>query len=769
MKNKKYLCLSLIALLSLASCQKKEPSASKPSAVPSVPSAAKPSDVSSRPSVTPSVPGSSIKSDVTTIIDVAKSYALTVEKDDGCDVVLDEQNEDGKYEAGSEVSFTLVLSSDTLAVEKVTVNDLELVEDSPLSYSFTMPNQDSVLKVTTRAMGDQDVLLVDDVDEAAVPTLESDKYLDKDAVIAYANSLKKYLALSSTAEMDHMSYATYHSTGFDLIGKLFSTSDYSSSSTTFSDSNVDIRIDALSDNALRFVANKRGSYADSTKYASFERGLYQNGYYERYSEVSSNASTQSDETLFYDIVDDDAENFSDKVQIKSSNSTFLSSAVGFGDKLSDKFLKESGSYSLNYTDYRGNMTNFIKKAEANVAPDKKSVDFDIYFLNTSFSKTFEYKITVDGNGMITHADYTAMKYSSMDVDKENKELVSGAVGTLDDSFSLDVYRGFKSSERKTDISKYAMKDYDLVLETKLEGQSSKMVRDLKVENSSVIQGFYPAPAEGEADRDYHGLIAPVFVSTGPGEEDFLENTDDGKYLVKKEGTFHLVFDNRFGEKKTFEVTSVQPEPYSVSCDLPSGIYVGNDTKFSASVSPDGADQSVTAKILEGDTTGSVLTDNGDGTFTIKAASEGEGMVEIASKKNPDIKKQFRFKAYQMPDIDTLKENLKNKTLKGITTRAGYYSDYNYDGFINFNPDATGLSGSADFRLQSSQYSKQTMTFEWTLDPQTFAFTLTQQKQLYYMTFKSLTVLGNDTMTVTFDYDGDVVSSNYTFADKVELN
>lgn len=770
--RKKLMYLPLVALLSLASCSGHSNSGSKPDSVVSNKVSASNntgSNSSSNSSVSSNIPSTpSVSTDKTTIIDVAKSYALTLDVS-GCTVTLSQANEEGKYEAGSLVSATIVLDAENLVIDKVLLNDAEIYQDSPLVYSFNMPNQDSVLKVTTKSIGEMDVFDVDDIAEDDIPTLDADKYSDATAVKAYAESLRTYLKASDMSEMDHMSYATYKAYGgVDLIGNLFSSSDSTLSSTTFSSTNVDLRIDCLKDDAVRFTCNKRGSYQESTSFASFERGLYQNGYFERYQSITSGGTSQTQDTLFYDIVDDDTEGFSDKTMVKQSDSAFRSNAVGFGSKLCNTFLKESSSYSLDYTSYNGKLYNTISNISATVASDKKSVEFDINYVSKSFNKEFDYKIVIDGNGMVTKADYVCNKYEKSDFDTETGLLVPGAKGTLDSDFHLVVNRGFKIQEEKTDISQYAMTDYDMSFETKLEGQSSKMVNDYKLENSTTIQGCYAVPKMGELYKSPMGMISPVLVGTSAGEEDFLEKTEDGKYVVKKEGTFHLVFDNRFGVQKTFEVTSVKPDPYAIETDFAGFCYVNNETTFHASVSPSGATQSVTCKVLEGDTTGSTVVDKGNGNFALTSTASGEGTIEISSTIDPKVKKEIKFKSYEKPDIDTLKANMKDKTLIGVTTKTSSWGyDTDYDGSINFDPDETGLKGTATIKLASS-YSNQKKTFDWTLDPSTFAITVSDAPTLWYMDFQSVLVISSEQMIVNFKNSSDLVSSTYTFGDHVDL-
>ncbi len=774
--RKKLAYLPLVALLSLASCSQHSNSVSKPDSVVSdkVSASTNTGSVSSNSSTgssstvsnTPSTP--SVSTDKTTIIDVAKSYALTLDVS-GCTVSLSASGEDGKYEAGSSVTATVSLSAANLVIDKVVLNDVEIYQDSPLVYTFNMPNQDSVLKVTTKQIGEMDVLDVDDIVEEDIPTLDADKYTDVDSIKTFSESLRTYLKAGDMSEMDHMSYATYKSYGgVDLIGNLFSSSDSSISSTNFASTNVDLRIDCLKDDAVRFTCNKRGSYQESTNFASFERGLYQNGYFERYQSISSGGTSKNQETYFYDVVDDDTEGFSDKTMVKQSDSAFRSNAVGFGSKLCNTFLKPSSSYSLDYTSYGGKLYNTISNVSTTVSADKKSVEFDINYVNKSFGKEFDYKFVVDGNGMVIKADYICNKYEKTDFDAETGLLVPGAKGELDSDFHLVVNRGFKIQEEKTDISQYAMTDYDVNFETKLEGQSSKMVSDYKLENSTTIQGCYAVPKSGELYKSPMGMISPVLVGTQAGEEDFLEKTEDGKYVVKKEGTFHLVFDNRFGSKKTFEVTSVKPNPYSIETDFGGFCYVNKEMTFNASVSPSGATQSVTCKLLDGDTTASTIVDKGNGVFALTSTAVGEGTLEISSTVDPTIKKEIKFKSYEMPNIDTLKANLKDKTLSGVTTRTSSYGyDTDYDGSINFNPDDSGLKGTATFKMEST-YSKQTKTFDWTLDPNTFAITISNAPTLWYMDFKSILVISSDKMVLNFKYDGDAITSTYTFGDHVDF-
>ena len=68
----------------------------------------------------------------------------------------------------------------------------------------------------------------------------------------------------------------------------------------------------------------------------------------------------------------------------------------------------------------------------------------------------------------------------------------------------------------------------------------------------------------------------------------------------------------------------------------------------------------------------------------------------------------------------------------------------------------------------STYSNQKKTFDWTLDPNTFAITISNAPTLWYMDFKSILVISSDMMVLNFKYSGDAITSTYTFGDHVDL-
>lgn len=774
-RNIRFISLAMLSCLALASCTRENsnskisPSASA-SASSSNSASASNSNSSSASASASASKETDVISDKTTIVETTKSYGLALDVSEGASVTFDEPSETMKFVPGSTISFKVTLSKANLVIDKVSVNDREIEADSPLSYSFVMPRMDSTLKVTVKEVGSLDVLTVSDVVESEIPLLDKASYTDAAALKTYATSLQEYLKKSDAAEMEYMSSAEFTSSkgGFDFFGPLFRSDDSKFKSLKFAGSEQSIMVESLNGGALRYSAVLRGSTSYSSTYSSFERGLDNDRYYERYDELNSDGKEERAYTVLYSLVDDATEDakVNRKKEIKESDANVNVASARFGSLTSSEFANSSVSKSFAYVS-SGKLQNKVNDISYSLAQDKKSVTFhlDYYWFSygTVYQKVFDVK--VDGNHLLNQVTYTSTKFDKKDYDTETSTMKADAVGTLDGEYTLKVNRGFKVDEKKCDISQYRMMDYSLSMETKLPGQSSKMVTDNTVENGATINGFFFAPNESEQDRSYMGLITPTLVGTRQGEEDFLEKNTNGKYVVKKEGVFHLTFDNGFGETKEFEVNSVRPNPYKIETDAPDFLFIGDTTKFHVSVSPESAIQDVVCKVNEDDLTGAVLTDKGNGDFEISAAREGSFSVEISSKADPNIKLKHKFDVYTKPDAASILANLKDKSLKGnfeIEDSSGWGSK-KYDAVINFEPDETGKAGTAKVLFKREYGSDYQGTFKWSFDETSLSITVTEATGVGYSGEKvvGVSVITSDKFSVKFT-DGTAV---LTFGDK----
>ncbi len=664
---------------------------------------------------------------------VDKSYAVDVALNKNVVVSFKDPSSDGKHIAGSTVSFFVETVDDNYRISSVLV-DGKTPSFAQGMYSFVMPNHDVTIVVDGNNRSDVDFSVEDVDDLPSVLTNEEGENTAKET--AFFQDLKSRLQASDVVEGDYLKEAT-----LSTYGEGSSFLSLNLPTATGTQSNAFIKAvendEAKGVKVLTSYSSNGKNYYDYR----FERGMQGNFYYEKngrdgyYDSTSKKYISESETLKTYSIVGDSVEKPASG-QINQSKAEYQSSACGFGSMiLSSYFTGERNKcdYLVPATDSVEEHYYYqVRDMKVTKASDNKSFDysFTLFNLSTSYATYKNFEFSFDGNGFMKKAKMDNIVYKAADYDATAGKVNDDAVMYSHTYFDISTVSGYKYDDGLEDLKKMAMTDYDMGIYMTLDGADlsfdEKYSMSHKVYDGAKLESFFFQ--NNVLSTDIHGVLKPTFVGVNPGEEDFIKTDTSGTY-IDKVGTFHLIFDNGFGEKKTFEVTSVKPSAHMITTTRPDGVaHVGTPIVLNAKVMPAKADQSVTLAVGSNDTAGTTFVDNKDGSFTLNFAQEGTCEIVITSNENAEITKTETFEVYGELKLDTLKDNLMTKTFVG--TWKPYASASNtYTAYINFNPDATGLSGIAQAKgaVDNTKYHgvSTVMTFKWTLDANTLAFTITK--------------------------------------------
>ena len=95
---------------------------------------------------------------------------LTVETLEGGTVSIVDASENSRYEGGRTISFTVDDIPANKALLNVRLNDVNLTKNSDGTFSFVMPNVDSILKVELLTLGEENLLDNKEVTQEMIPT-----------------------------------------------------------------------------------------------------------------------------------------------------------------------------------------------------------------------------------------------------------------------------------------------------------------------------------------------------------------------------------------------------------------------------------------------------------------------------------------------------------------------------------------------------------------------------------------------------------------------
>lgn len=658
--------------------------------------------------------------------------ALAIEAPDGVDVKITNAPEGGKYFGGETVNFTVKedIADKDVALVKAAGH---VVTEEEGVYSFVMPNVDSTIEVELKTLGDADVLEVADVDEEMIPAIAEDKYKDPDSIKAFTKAIADVLKGSDALEGDYLRDMTFEAQN-SPVGDEFKTAFQNDNSVY----QMKGQIFATTDKRLKLELNATTGVGQNTYKFYAENGFNGDGvFYTRkttYRGLNSSyygysVKADEDDIQLYTVVADDIEEqegatYDSGTMMKQTDAEKKGTIYNIGELFSEKLYEGTTSKSLSYFGTGNKLYNTIREVKTTIAEDHKSytleiVSYDTNYLDSGTFTRYTNTIAVDGDGFAQKLYCVVDKLKAADWDLTEEQAVADATPESTSYVKFDLTRGFKHDDvETTDLKKFAMKDYDIQIKLNRVWANTSYVSSsegpLTMDAGGQIQGIYFLNFDEE-----NALILPRFLGTS--DEGFIGAPDRYGYQeILKAGQTKLVFDNWFGETKEFAVTFTQPEPYKIEATLDKSIVEAGETiKLTAAVSPTAATQDITVTLNPDDKTGSTLTKNEDGTYSIKTAKAGNSFVTIASTAKPTITKTVNFSVSGPATYENIIETLPTVTFVNKDKSATNWDVLN----INFYEDGTGKVV-ASTSSGTSKYG-QVCAFGWTLDQETLAFTITQ--------------------------------------------
>lgn len=653
-----------------------------------------------------------------------KAYSLTVTETQGVEVeILSAPIESNQFIAGSEVKLSVNYDEDLIVLNALKVNGVEVNETEGI-YSFTMPNQDSVITTEVTTLGDGSLLNITEVNDrnlATITTSNAVRTLIEDSAdleALYLNSA--HLEFITTENSENYEY-DYTFGSNDVMIQEGIVTPYTSSD--INEYHYDIY--GILNDERYYSIEEEGNFKSFDLREIVEEGGSSTNHTINRSEAETNLTA----------------NLSSQIISEAFNSTypldyqFTSDDITLNDERTIFTLTMTGDYYSSYSGYRvGTLT-----------------------------------VSIDGDGVLHAADFVLDIYESSSYDEENDTLIEDPILEDHEEMHLTATRGYKKElTPKYDIHDYVLSDYDVRVNQSLEGTNKIMGEDNRVDNGSLLSFTYHSNVTQEIG------VSPWFVGVDEGENDFVELNYSRNPTVQKEGTFHLLFDNGLGEIKKIEVTSVQPTAGTLNVSLSnSSMFVGGSITLSASLTPSTALQDVNVTLRDDSTCEANITKNDDGTYTITGNTAGTGTLVVTSVSNPSLVREVAFEVREAPDYNTVYAFMTQNTLSSSFTEN---STYAHTLFINFNTDGTGEFFYTDDMSGFASRVGDIETFTWTLDETTFAIDIPSYDGTDLScgyNFASLTVSGNNSIEVLTEYQHGSTQYPSTLAvygeSKVELS
>ncbi|MCH5180009.1 MAG: hypothetical protein J1F32_02205 [Erysipelotrichales bacterium] len=658
---------------------------------------------------TPSVSQGSTSTPEPEVVEVTKKFSLNLNPADGTKITLETSADaEGKFEAGSTIKFSVEVEDESVALLGATVNG-KAVAPSEDGYEFVMPNANATIATQTMSLGSADIAKVSDVDEELLPETVTDVY--------------EILLASVEKESVLLARATYDSTYETSI-----------SNTYHFDGEVGV-------NGVAKI-NQR-YYSSSSSYSVYtgeEYGLVGEDRLYSFTESSSTGSTVNftSSGTIRTIVDDETEQLKGN-EIAEKEATTKVSTVGFINKLLDRTFGNKTESFLNTKDNDG--WNFFEVTNSVDESNKFfTTEVTARYKSTYYRNTVKLTLVIDGDGFVNSAKFVQNSYKSSDWDNDNFKPFDGA--EVDSTRFIDVAqtRGYRRVLDKKDVAQYVVHDYDVLTSYAFDEISTSTTYeaiDNKVGNSGVLSFKF-------RQSDNHPIIMiPTLV--GSEENGFIEFNEAGKPVVSKVGTFHALFDNGLGEIKSVEMEAVVPNPVKIQATLMSDgvVYHEDDSILVVQILPLAAAQDAEVVLDDNSTAEVEITNNNDGTFTIRGTTYGEGKLIVSSAVDKTLTTTVNFKVEDKPTYESLTNFLTSKTLHGFLSGWGNH-------FINFNEGGRGeyvcYEGDAGAVIG----------FSWSLDEDTlvltFEFDAEPVKSKYY-TPESFDKLTTSSIQFDFSYNG----------------
>ena len=678
MKFRKSILLLPAMVMLLVACNEKEVSSTSSSSL---------SSVSNSETSSPSTDSSSSTS--VEIKEVLKTFSLTLEPATGTTINVETAaDEDGKYEAGQTIVFNVEVEDESLALIGATVNEktIAMINDK---YEFVMPNQNATIATQTMSLGTADIVNVSDVDRESLPETVEDVH---ELLLA---SVEKESVLLTTATYDSTyessSSNTYHfdgEVGFNDVVK------------------INQRYYSSTNNYSVYTGEEYGLVGGVSRLYSFTQA----------SSTGSSMDFTSSGTILK-IVDDETEKVKGNEVVETEANTKVTT-VGFINKLLDRTFANKTESFLNKTENDG--WNFFEVSNTVDASNKfYTTNLTARYRSTYYRNTVQLTLVVDGNGFVNEANFVQNSYKSDDWDSEQFKPYDGAEVDSSKFIKVKQTRGYRKNLTKTNVEQYLLHDYDVLTSYAYDEVSTSTTYDAVdnvVGNSGTLSFKFR-----QRDNNPAIMVPNLGGSQEGGVFGFNAN---GKPVVSKTGTFHALFDNGLGEIKSVEMEAVTPEAVKIQASLVNGskIYKDHTNTLKVELLPLGAIQDAVVTLKEDSTAQVEITNNNDGTFTIKGLVNGTGTLVATSESVEKLKVEVEFTVETMPDADVVYDFLTTKTLFGKYSGFGSH-------FFNFNTDGTG-------QYVCYEGGKgEVLTFTWSFDKENLVLTYqwddSEAKSKYY--------------------------------------
>lgn len=638
------------------------------------------------------------------------TFAITLEADTGTTIeILSAEAEGGDYLPGSEISFKVAVENELLTqLDGVTVDEkaVKLVDGVG---SFVMPSKDVVIKTEATTLGDGSILNVADVDETAL------------AAIADLEGVKSLLSTSATLEKTHVNGGTR---AFDTSYRYDEVFSYEYE---------------VGSNGVLNVEGRTASSASSSS-DKYDRTTYALLGEDKYYRINNNGGSVS--ANLYDIVDDEAESVSTYGEIRKSVAEGNVSGLDISTTIS------------------GLLNSSLAIDNKAMSEDKKQFTIELSAVSSSYYTVYFYEttLTFDSDSLLREASIKEASYDSDDYSEETG-LAEGAVANNNEEYHYTLNRGYRRAITPVcDIKDYVFDSYKVNTTGYFSGSYTYLYDEGgEVSNGSTLSFTF------RSDDKKDAVLLPRIVGY-TGEEGIvtigaLSSSGTQSVTVNKEGAFTLTFDNGLGVQKTLEYTSTKPKPTYINASLSSSnIFVGSSATLTVSVAPEQADQSVVVTLDESSTCTATITKNDDGTYDIQGDTAGSGVLNIASAVDSSISTKVSFEVAEPPVYEDVYALMTTYTLTGTTESSGNY----YELCINFNDDGTG-----EYLLNEYYYSSwdggSVVTFDWTIDQDTFAVTLSNESgnSVYGTTVSGIAAISSTSFSFTASYYGSGRSGTLT--------
>lgn len=657
----------------------------------------------------------STPSEKTTTVEIDKEYAVSFKNENYVSITTEGLKEN-KAIAGSTISFSLNLTDDSKELISVYLDSIELFDDNG-SYSFTMPNHNVDVTINTEEKGgDENTKNISNVNVDSLPSsiLDLQSYFDKTI-----KAESKYLA-SGHIESTLDSY-------LDLI-------------------DLDVQVgknDVLVVDGQRI--NNLNLDPASTHYRK-ELGKQNNLFYTIESTTSNSTSMSVTNTLTTKNIDDSTSYST--TSINSSDALSQYTSYGFSSLIKDqiKDIKEKVGNPESYTFYLTSLTKHLSE-------DKKSATISLKAIEKTYNgegKGIELAATFDGDYFLTSASLEKITYDENSIN-DDLTIKNTANYSIEDYCEINAVRDYRKTLNKTDISKYAMQDYDISIDYKLdEMTSSEESVDNIVYNSSTLSFSFKCKDK----TDY--LITPKFSGVKEGEG-YVEVDSLGNVKVLKEGEFTLIFDNGFGKTKEVKVISLKPDPMMLNVEVSSSVmFINNSITLTSSILPSVSIQDVTVEAKEESEGAVEITKNDDGTYSIKGIQEGDVTLIITSTANTKLSKEINVSVATKPTYE--------KALNTLTTMSMHGEDGTHGIYINFNSDGTGSYAYGSYSYYYGMKYSTPGSFKYSINQDTLKVTLSDvtysgSTDNNLTSYSIVTNTSGDCSFTYYDYDSYLVKDS----------